>query len=110
MKGENQAFNLYAAPEENNSEGIDKELYSTRMAENLKLLRAKLNITQKDLCDLIGVSRQTIVQAENSGKLSWCTYLALVFLFSKNKGTEELMKMLDIYPDEVENVINSNIG
>ena len=74
--------------------------YTLVMAENLQLLRAKLGLTQQEVCRLVGVSRQSIVQAERSHKLAWNTYLALVFLFSKNEQTRSLMGFLNIYPQE----------
>ena len=66
---------------------IDKEKYTQLMASNLKVLRAKAG--------------QTIVQAEATHKLSWGTYLSLVFLFSTDEGTFELMRLLDIYPENL---------
>lgn len=77
---------------------IDKEKYTQLMASNLKVLRAKAGMTQDDLSKAAGISRQTIVQAEATHKLSWGTYLALVFLFSTDDGTSDLMRLLDIYP------------
>lgn len=78
---------------------IDKSCYQRAMANNLKMLRAKCGMTQEELCSLIGVSRQTIVQAENACKLSWTSYLALVQLFSKDEETLKIMQLMDIYPD-----------
>ena len=86
----------------NSSENtIDKEKYIKLMASNLKVLRAKAGMTQEDLSKAAGISRQTIVQAETTQKLSWGTYLALVFLFSTDEGTLELMRLLDIYPENL---------
>ena len=86
----------------NNSENIiDKEKYIQRMASNLKVLRAKAGMTQDDLSKAAGISRQTIVQAETTHKLSWGTYLALVFLFSTEEETLELMRLLDVYPEDL---------
>ena len=79
---------------------LNREKYTLAMSENLQLLRAKLGLTQQEVCRLVGVSRQSIVQAERSHKLAWNTYLALVFLFSKNEQTRSLMAFLDIYPQE----------
>lgn len=90
------------------SSHFDKEYYQKNMAENLRLLRAKFSLTQEELCELIGVSRQTIVQAENSGKISWVTYLALVQLFSRNEESMKLMKLLNVYPDEFPMTDNSS--
>lgn len=70
------------------------------------MLRAKLGLTQEEICKLVGVSRQTIVQAEKNSKLSWGNYLSLVFLFTKNKETKELMDFLDIYPKEFDGLFS----
>ena len=80
---------------------IDKEKYTQLMASNLKVLRAKAGMTQDDLSKAAGISRQTIVQAEATHKLSWGTYLSLVCLFSTDEGTSELMRLLDIYPENL---------
>ena len=64
---------------------LNREKYIQAMTANLQMLRAKLGLTQQEICKLVGVSRQSIVQAEKNSKLAWNTYLALVFLFSKNK-------------------------
>ena len=77
---------------------IDKEKYTQLMASNLKVLRAKAGMTQDDLSKAAGISRQTIVQAETTHKLSWSTFLSLLFLFSTDEGTTELMRLLGIYP------------
>lgn len=79
---------------------IDKNGYCRRMAESLVMLRAKLGLTQEKLCRIAGISRQTVVQAEHTGKLSWSTYLTLVFIFSRSRSTMELMEFLQIYPRE----------
>jgi len=80
-------------------EYTDKEKYTYLMATNLKVLRAKAGMTQYDLSKAAGISRQTIVQAETADKLSWGTYLSLVFVFSTNAETSQLMKLLGIYPE-----------
>ena len=86
---------------------LNREKYTVAMAENLQLLRAKLGLTQQEVCQLVGVSRQSIVQAERSHKLAWNTYLALVFLFSKNDQTKSLMSFLDIYPREFDRIFET---
>ena len=83
---------------------LNREKYTVAMAENLQLLRAKLGLTQQEVCQLVGVSRQSIVQAERNHKLAWNTYLALVFLFSKNEQTRSLMAFFDIYPQEFDRI------
>ena len=78
---------------------MNKETYIRAMCANLITLRAKLGLTQEALAQLAGISRQTIVAAER-GKLSWNTYLSLVFVFSQSPDTQALMEFLDIFPRE----------
>lgn len=86
-------------------EKADRDLYLSRMAENLPLLRIKLNMTQEALCNIIGISRQTVVQAERNKKLSWNTYLSLVLIFLMDERTRELMLFLQIYPPEFQEAL-----
>lgn len=88
---------------------IDKEKYMSNMMANLQMLRAKLGMTQSELCYLAGVSRQTIVNAEKNNKMIWNTYLSLIFVFSHNEETLSLMKFLDIYPKEYGTILKSTI-
>lgn len=85
---------------------FDREKHLKNMTGNLQMLRAKLGLTQEEICKLIGVSRQTIVQTEKNSKLSWGNYLSLIFLFTKNKETKELMDFLDIYPKEFDSLFS----
>ena len=65
-----------------------KELLVERMTENLVVLRAKLGITQAELADIAGMSRQTILAIEKKQRtMTWNTFLSLLFIFSVNKNT-----------------------
>ena len=79
--------------------------YIIKMAENLPTLRTKLNMTQEDLATLIGVSRSTVILFEKGQRqMTWNTFLSLILIFSKNPDTNKLIKALDIYTDELENI------
>ena len=62
------------------------------------------NLTQKDLGDIIGVSRQTVTNIE-SGKseMKWTTFLAIMFVFSLDHGSVEYLRRLDIPYAEISN-------
>ena len=81
-----------------------KAVYTSAMARNLKMLRAKANLTQQQLGERIGISHQTYVNAEKRGVLSWNTYLGLLYYFEKEFAQEpeilSLMDRLSIYPEE----------
>ena len=67
---------------------LDRKKYTQAMAENLPALRARLGLSQTQLADCIGVTRQTISSIENqSRELSWTNFLSLLFLFLQNAQT-----------------------
>ncbi len=80
----------------------DKAQYCSEMAKNLSTLRAKLGLSQNELGQLIGVSRQAISAFENNSRaLPWCHFTSLLFLFNENPETKVLLPVLGIYPPEL---------
>lgn len=76
-----------------------KENYIEIMVENLIALRAKAGITQEELANLVGVSRQTYYAIEtNRRALSWNTYLSLLLFFDTNINTHVMLRDLNAYP------------
>ena len=69
------------------------------LVENLAALRARIGITQEELANIIGVSRQTYYSLE-AGKreMTWPVFLALIFVFDSVKETSEMIRDLRIYP------------
>lgn len=79
-----------------------KENYIQRLTEALPMLRAKANITQENLANLIGVSRQTYSSLENKKKpMSWSTYLSLIFVYDSMSETNSIIRKLEIRPEEL---------
>ena len=65
------------------------------LSKELPVLRKINNLTQKDLGDIIGVSRQTVTNIE-SGKseMKWTTFLAIMFVFSLDHGSVEYLRRI----------------
>ena len=85
---------------------INKDELIKNMTENLPVLRAKLNITQEDLAEKIGISRSTIVSIENKKReMTWNTFLSLILVFTKNEDTNKLLNVMEIYTDELHDFI-----
>ncbi len=59
------------------------------LQNQLKRARTEIRITQKDLADLVGVSRQTISSIEN-GQFNPTAKLALLLCIALDKKFEEL--------------------
>lgn len=72
------------------------------LQENLSALRAKAGISQEELSNIIGVSRQTYSAIE-SGKrvMSWSTYLSLVFFYHEIILTKDMISGLNVYPTDL---------
>ena len=83
-----------------------KDVLIERMTENLPVLRKKANLTQSDVAELIGVSKFTILSIEKKQrKMSWNTFLSLMLVFTKNKETDKMLTLFEIYTDEFNDFI-----
>lgn len=92
---------------ENTATSLCKETYQRKLAQNLPLLRTKLSLSQADLADLIGTSRQTISLIERgSREMMWDTCLSLTFLFMTNAETRTLLSPLGIDVTQITNYLN----
>ncbi len=79
-----------------------KETCIENMTRNLCALRTMLHLSQAELAMLIGVARSTILYIENrTRKMTWNTFLSLMFIFYQNKETKELLRFFEIYPDKL---------
>lgn len=80
-----------------------REQLIENMTENLPVLRKKLRLSQEGLAKIVGTSRYTIMLIETrKRKMTWNTFLSLVLLFDKNDDTQMLMKVLNIYTEQLE--------
>jgi DNA-binding XRE family transcriptional regulator len=94
---------------ENNFNAQLRKKLILKMVDNLPVLRMKLNLTQSELAEKIGTSRQTIVAIENEKRsMTWSTFLAFLFLFIKNKETKNLTVALGIYTSELDEFLKVN--
>jgi len=93
-----------------------KEVDAVMLAlqENLPVLRKKLSLTQAELADQIGVSRQTIINIEKNTEktnedrkptIGMTTYLALIMYFAFNPATAALLGPLGILTKNIFKVI-----
>ncbi len=87
----------------------EKERFITTLTPHLAILRTKAEISQEEIANLIGVSRQTYSSIERKiRKMSWSTYLSLVLFYDHNQKTHQLMRQLSLFPTEL--VIRFNEG
>ena len=80
-----------------------KRVLCERMADKLLVFRTMLRLSQAELADLIGVTRQTIAAMETKKRpISWNLYLTLILVLSKNYSTHQLLILYEIYTDELQ--------
>lgn len=90
----------------NDEKEIFKNDYIVKLTENLTMLRAKAGVTQEEVADVIGIARQTYSAIECGRKpMSWNTFMSLILFFKENTQTKEVIKLLNIYTDELESYI-----
>ena len=78
------------------------------LALNLPTLRAKANLSQDDLADRLGFSRQTISAVENMKRdMQWSTFSAIVLFFSKDEEIKKLMTVMGVFDDAVKEMLSA---
>ena len=77
------------------------------MASNLSTLRAKANLSQNELADRLGFTRQTFSAIEGKKRdMQWSTFSAIALFFSKDKEIRQLMIVMGILNDDVEKILD----
>lgn len=87
----------------------EKDSFIATLTPCLTVLRTKAEISQEELANLIGVSRQTYSAIERKiRRMSWSTYLSLVLFYDHNQQTHKMIRQLSIFPKEL--IIRFNDG
>ena len=77
-----------------------------KIGKKIKELRTLCNLTQEELANRIGLSRNMLACIETKKKeMSWITFVALALLFLKNENTAPIFKSLNIYDEELDNFL-----
>ena len=102
----------------NNGKGFlrkmnDKELKCVKseliaeLKSMLPILRAAISISQGELAEYIGVSRQTYCALEQGKRdISWNTFLSLFLFFTSNDKTKKLLETKECFLSNVYNALN----
>ena len=86
---------------------VDKARLIEILTEELPALRAKIGYTQDDLCDAVGISRQTYSSIETKKKtMSWNIFLSLIMFYSTNKKTSPILESIGAFPKAIRESFN----
>lgn len=88
---------------------LDKDELINKLTDELPALRAKLGLSQDELSNIIGISRQTYSGIENKKRrMSWNTFLSLILLFGYNEKTATYVNAVGVFPPSLKEVLNIN--
>ncbi len=77
----------------------EKDRLIAALTPELATLRTKAEISQEELAELIGVSRQTYGALERGvRKMSWNTFLSLVLFYDCNQKTHQMLRAIKAIP------------
>ena len=86
---------------------VDKARLIEILTEELPALRAKIRYTQDDLCDAVGISRQTYSSIETKKKtMSWNIFLLLIMFYFTNKKTSPILESIGAFPKAIRESFN----
>lgn len=84
-----------------------KNKYIDIMTENLTMLRAKLDLTQEELANVVGLSRYTVISIEKrQRRMTWNTFLSMLLIFSKNEDTSKIIEVIGLGSSELLEFLN----
>lgn len=74
----------------------------------LPVLRAKARVSQEDLANKIGISRQTYSSIETGKRTaSWTIVLALIAYFQNNEETSQMLNQIMGIPEKLQMIMDT---
>lgn len=87
----------------NKEELIDKFIYE------LPILRARIDMTQDEISEIAGLSRQTYSALETrKRKMTWSNFMALLFVFYFNPVTRKEIETAGVFPDVLKAIMQTD--
>lgn len=89
----------------------EKKQLISALTPELSVLRTKAEISQEELSEMIGVSRQTYGSIERGDKvMSWSTFLSLVLFYDCNEKTHQMLRQIKAIPQVMLKKFNADAG
>lgn len=80
-----------------------KKMLIERVSEELVALRAKAGLSQEEIANILGISRQSYGAFESGKKeMTWRTCISLIMYFEYNHKTQDMLHALELFPNELE--------
>ena len=77
------------------------------LRNELPVLRAKARVSQEDIANKIGISRQTYSSIETGKReMSWTTFLALIAFFQNTESTKQMLNSIEGLSQGLENIVD----
>lgn len=83
---------------------FERDILISKLLPGLPVLRMKMGVSQDEIANLIGVSRQTYSSLETGKrKMAWNIFLSLVLIFDYNEQTHNHIHGMGILPNNSNN-------
>lgn len=77
----------------------EKNIMISRLVDELPVLRTKMGVSQDELANMIGISRQTYSSLETrKRKMTWSIFLSLLLIFDYNEQTHDVIHKEGLFP------------
>lgn len=77
---------------------INKEELIDKLIHELPILRPRIDMTQEEISEIAGLSRQTYSALETrKRKMTWSNFMALLFVFYFNPVTREEIESFGVF-------------
>lgn len=87
----------------------EKNIMISRLVDELPVLRTKMGVSQDELANMIGISRQTYSSLETrKRKMTWSIFLSLLLVFDYNEQTHNVIHKEGLFPKALQR--NKNAG
>ena len=88
-----------------NSDSITSEKkknLTEKLVFELPVLRARLGVSQAEIAEKIGISRQSFNAIETGKKeMNWTTFVALVLIFRNNEQTRQMLDGIEGFKEDI---------
>jgi len=80
----------------------ERDALINKLIEELPVLRTKMGVSQDELANMIGITRQTYSQLETKKrKMSWSIFLSLILIFDYCEQTHKFVHDMGLFPKKL---------